>query len=225
MKRWGVLTISNLGVVTVAVGMMMTAALATTEEIALDSSVESKPASVLLGQVDSLLQLGSEGSKVKDLQAMLALMGYYSGAIDGFYGDATMDAVSQFQTDVDLTADGVVGPATWQHLLPTPSTLNQLGQSLEPDASGGAANESLPENEQIVTISGSAGELPVLRLDDTSADVITLQRRLAMLNLYTGTVDGVFGLQTEAAVQEFQSQVGLYADGVVGPATWAELLK
>ncbi|MEM9485980.1 MAG: peptidoglycan-binding protein [Cyanobacteria bacterium P01_F01_bin.116] len=224
MKSWGVLTISNLWVVVATAGMMTTA-LATPEGIAADSWMESSPSSILLAQTDGVLQLGSEGSTVKDLQAMLALMGYYSGAIDSLYGDATMEAVRQFQTDVGLLADGVVGPATWQWLLPTPSTLNQQAQSSEPATSDDDGQDTLLEDNQAASISGSSGDLPVLRLDDTNASVITLQQRLTTLNLYTGEIDGVFGLETEAAVQAFQRQAGLYADGVVGPATWTELLR
>ncbi|MCL2236017.1 MAG: N-acetylmuramoyl-L-alanine amidase [Defluviitaleaceae bacterium] len=38
-------------------------------------------------------------------------------------------------------------------------------------------------------------------------------------------VDGNFGARTEAAVRNFQWQSGLNSDGVVGPLTWAELMR
>jgi peptidoglycan hydrolase-like protein with peptidoglycan-binding domain len=39
------------------------------------------------------------------------------------------------------------------------------------------------------------------------------------------TVDGVFGLQVETEVKQFQQGAGLTVevDGIVGPATWAAL--
>jgi murein DD-endopeptidase MepM/ murein hydrolase activator NlpD len=52
-----------------------------------------------------------------------------------------------------------------------------------------------------------------------SADVAALQVALRAKGLYTGTVDGVRGPQTRAAVRRFQARRGLAVDGIVGPAT------
>lgn len=49
--------------------------------------------------------------------------------------------------------------------------------------------------------------------------VTTLQKRLKTWGYYTGSVDGIFGSQTEQAVKYFQRKNGLAADGIVGPAT------
>jgi peptidoglycan hydrolase-like protein with peptidoglycan-binding domain len=58
----------------------------------------------------------------------------------------------------------------------------------------------------------------------TGDDVEQLQERLYALG-YTevGTVDGVFGPNTDQAVRHFQDRNGLVVDGIVGPLTW-ELL-
>lgn len=61
-----------------------------------------------------------------------------------------------------------------------------------------------------------------LRLGDTGDDVKALQIRLANRGL-TLKVDGDFGPKTEAAVEVFQKNHGLYADGIVGPQTWKAL--
>ncbi|KAB8140191.1 peptidoglycan-binding protein [Chloroflexia bacterium SDU3-3] len=55
-------------------------------------------------------------------------------------------------------------------------------------------------------------------------DVRALQDRLTKLGYaHVGTVDGVFGGQTELAVKAFQALNSLEVDGVVGPQTWERL--
>lgn len=55
------------------------------------------------------------------------------------------------------------------------------------------------------------------------ADVEAVQKILAKLGLYTGSIDGVFGKLTRAAVMLFQRQKGLKIDGIVGKITCAAL--
>lgn len=55
---------------------------------------------------------GSRGDDVYRVQAKLQQYGYYSGALDGIFGQATYDAVVWFQRRNQLKADGVVGAAT-----------------------------------------------------------------------------------------------------------------
>jgi GH24 family phage-related lysozyme (muramidase) len=55
--------------------------------------------------------------------------------------------------------------------------------------------------------------------------VTTLQTALESLGYYTSLIDGDFGPLTEKAVMLFQKARGLVEDGVVGPLTWAELLR
>ena len=59
------------------------------------------------------LGLGSQGEEVKLLQAQLKKLGYFSGKIDGIYGEATKIAVQGLQRQNSLTPDGVVGQSTW----------------------------------------------------------------------------------------------------------------
>ncbi|MCD7761365.1 MAG: spore cortex-lytic enzyme [Clostridiales bacterium] len=49
--------------------------------------------------------------------------------------------------------------------------------------------------------------------------VITIQTKLKRWGYYDGSVDGVYGSQTVAAVKLFQEKNNLTADGVCGPAT------
>jgi N-acetylmuramoyl-L-alanine amidase len=50
-------------------------------------------------------------------------------------------------------------------------------------------------------------------------DVRALQRRLNLLGFDPGREDGIFGDQTGQAVRDFQLNVGLRPDGIVGPTT------
>ncbi len=50
-----------------------------------------------------------------------------------------------------------------------------------------------------------------------------IQTRLKTLGFYTGTVDGVSGRYTIAAIKLFQKSKGLLQDGIVGPVTLAAL--
>ncbi len=51
-----------------------------------------------------------------------------------------------------------------------------------------------------------------------------VQRKLNALGFNCGSVDGVFGVKTKAAIMAFQRAMGLIVDGIVGPKTWSKLL-
>lgn len=52
------------------------------------------------------------GNDVKELQRLLAGLGFRVGPLDGIYGIATEKAVREFQRNMSLTVDGLVGDAT-----------------------------------------------------------------------------------------------------------------
>lgn len=59
---------------------------------------------------------GDQGEWVEYLQKMLDSKGINPGAVDGVFGDKLATTVRQYQTDCQLTVDGVVGEATWESL-------------------------------------------------------------------------------------------------------------
>ncbi len=139
------------------------------------------------------LQTGSKGAKVKTLQNRLIELGYLAGKATGEYDSPTRLAVMAFQKKTKgLYDDGVAGP----------ETLKALYSSNAAKASATVA---------------STGE--TLEKGSEGAAVRALQKRLKELGYLSGSVDGSFGVSTEAAVIAFQQANGLKADGKAGTAT------
>ncbi|MFH7028662.1 MAG: peptidoglycan-binding protein [Heteroscytonema crispum UTEX LB 1556] len=61
------------------------------------------------------LRFNDSGDAVRVLQRLL-LNNRYSVQLDGYFGALTETAVKAFQSQRNLTADGVVGPRTWREL-------------------------------------------------------------------------------------------------------------
>jgi polar amino acid transport system substrate-binding protein len=79
--------------------------------------------SILVGQLSSpqsnpghFVSLGSEGKNVEVVQTQLKTLGYYSGAITGFFDEQTKEAVESFQEHRGLQPDGIVGATTIRQL-------------------------------------------------------------------------------------------------------------
>ena len=84
----------------------------------------------------AILRQGSSGSEVKEMQRRLKMWGYYSGSVDGKFGSATKKAVVAFQKKNGLTADGVVGKATYKALGMNDAYNALVGQSQQSSTSG-----------------------------------------------------------------------------------------
>ena len=175
------------------------------------------------------IRQGARGPAVQHLQERLNLHGY-TCAIDGSFGPGTASQVRQFQSDEGLTADGVVGPSTWDHLEREPdggwsesgtgtSDAGSWGDSGTGTSDGGAWGDS---GSETADAGSSAVNRPTLRRGDHGEDVKYLQQRLSDLG-YWVSVDGAFGAGTESSVRSLQNSESLPVDGVVGPATWAVL--
>ena len=156
------------------------------------------------------LEMGSEGSEVKQLQQKLKDLGYLSGSADGKFGKATEAAVITFQKNNGLTADGKAGTATLNKLYSgTAKKFTGTQAKLDDNNSSSGRDTSNISSTGYVTLeSGSTGE-----------PVKTLQNRLKELGYYHGNVDGNFGEGTETAVMAFQQNNNLTVDGKAGPAT------
>jgi N-acetylmuramoyl-L-alanine amidase len=159
-----------------------------------------------------VLQLGSQGTDVSELQAALKLLGYYTGVVDGIYSQATADAVVRFQKAAGLNPDGTVGPGTWEQLFPSIATAIPDVPCLCSDGSTGV-------------VSTASGDLPTLQIGLRGTAVVGLQQRLKAQGLYLGPIDGIFGADTQAAVVLAQQGYGLTPNGIVDFSTWQALLR
>jgi peptidoglycan hydrolase-like protein with peptidoglycan-binding domain len=126
------------------------------------------------------------------------------------------DAVTAEPT-IDVPSTAVPFPTT---AVPTPTTPPTLVPTAPADAVPPSDGGDVP-----------ATGLPVLARGASGDAVVELQRLLNLWIVQTGStgvatlaLDGEFGTATEMAVRTFQAVQGLTVDGIVGPATWAQLL-
>ena len=110
--------------------------------------LDSEGNSLGIGTVppDAMLRLGTSGQNVITLQYLLNVVSeYYPGipapAQDGIFGDGTQQAVIAFQRAMDLNADGIVGPLTWQALYNVYLGIDQNIPQPDPDGSGSGVIE------------------------------------------------------------------------------------
>lgn len=99
------------------------------------------------------LGLGSRGLAVQEIQARLQQL-HFDVSADGIYGQSTLVAVKSFQSSNGLTADGVVGIATWRKLeMQTVDPLPTRDAQFEPETVTG---EYHPVSRPGVTQGGAA---------------------------------------------------------------------
>jgi peptidoglycan hydrolase-like protein with peptidoglycan-binding domain len=137
------------------------------------------------------LRQGSHGPEVERLQTLLHQHGYYGGAIDGDFGWRTHVAVTKYQDDAGLTADGTVGPDTWRSLEGTsgPQTGLRAPEHVEDyvDSAYGTMHSS---------------QAPRDRLDHLMAAAI---QELTELNVPIPSYDFDAGLSGSNTLAEFRS--------------------
>lgn len=72
----------------------------------------------------------------------------------------------------------------------------------------------------ITTLSLEYNEVQALsKYGSTGSEVRTIQEKLKRWGYYNGSIDGIYGSQTVAAVKRFQQKNGLAVDGIAGTKT------
>ncbi|HET9946311.1 MAG TPA: peptidoglycan-binding protein [Actinomycetes bacterium] len=146
---------------------------------------------------------GDDGPAVAEVRAKLRLVGLLTDddtepartVVTATFDDATDRAVRAFQQQRGLPVDGIVGPATYQAL---DEARWRLGDRI-------------------------LFYVPARLL--AGDDVAALQQRLLDMGFDCGRVDGLFGVETDEALRDFQRNTGLVADGTCGPATFKALTR
>ncbi len=150
---------------------------------------------------ERLYRRGDSGPAVAEIRTKLAVLGLLSDSpattvehtATAQFDDATDRAVREFQQQRGITVDGIVGPRTYQAL---DEARWRLGDRIL----------------SFIPARLMAGD-----------DVAGLQQRLLDMGFDCSRVDGLFGVETEQAIRDFQRNVGLVPDGTCGPATFKAL--
>lgn len=144
-----------------------------------------------------LLRRGDRGAGVRAVRERLVAAGELaaSQADDEAFDDAVERAVRAFQQRRGLLVDGIVGPQTFRSL----------------DGARWLLGDRILLHTPGHLLSGD--------------DVGALQERLSALGYPCGRVDGIFGIETDEALRDFQRGVGLHPDGVAGPKTLRALAQ
>jgi N-acetylmuramoyl-L-alanine amidase len=135
------------------------------------------------------LGIGTRGEAVLDIQVRLSSLGYA----------------------VDASEHGVFGPATERAVRQFQERRHLIVDGVVDENTWGELVEAGYALGDRVTYL----RYPFFRGDDVRA----LQASLNLLGFDTGREDGIFGERTGRAVHEFQRNVGLPADGIVGLTT------
>ena len=157
---------------------------------------------------------GDSGNYVLLLQSLLRFISIFyptipAVSVDGIYGNATQNAVVQFQSTFNLSPSGVVTPTVWQSLY---DVYRGIIRAITPSL----ANQGFPGRD--------------LKRGDSSENVRLIQEYLNEIsNIYPQiqplTVDGFFGEATENAVLALQRALGITATGVVDVSTWERIVQ
>ena len=212
LSQWGTVTLANQGYSALQILRYY-----------YPNDVEISQTNIITGIVSSYpgtaLRLGSTGRDVYTIQTYLSRIRQVYTAISvitdepGVFGSSTQAAVTKFQSTFSLTADGIVGQATWNKISQIYVSLTKL-----------AALES----EGTTLGIGTVPPTTTLSVGSSGMDVITLQYILSYISEFypairSVTQDGIFGNETTQAVIDFQQTMGLAADGIVTPTTWIAL--
>ncbi len=156
-----------------------------------------------LGTPPDYTQKGSSGDSVEKLQQALKIKGYFSGTVDGKYGDMTVAAVKAYQKAMGLSQTGKADYATIMKL---------FGKVLYTTVANDPQMNGITRISQITVPATS-------EKGNSGKNVLALQQALKIKGFYKAPIDSKYGDQTVEAVKAFQKSKGLTQDGKAGNDT------
>ena len=169
----------------------------------------------------SVYKNGSSGAEVKKIQQRLADLGYYNGAIDGNFGDATEEAYKAFQKAAGLTVDGIAGDSR--------NTLYSEDAPEAPKADTTAkVEEDKPEEETTAPTEPATEpttEAVQYQNGDEGEKITAIQQQLIKLGYFAMEATGYYGEYTAQTVANFQNQNSLNSTGIVDEKTYNALFS
>lgn len=165
------------------------------------------------------IEIGDAGNNVQIIQNQLNRIAQNYPAIpiienaNGVFGVDTEDAVKEFQRIFNLAVTGRVDKSTWYKIKQYYNGVKSLSELV---------SEGITIEEATVPFSTT------LKKGDSGISVRTLQYYLNIIayfnpDLNLSPLDGIFGEETENAVEEFQVFYGLPPTGIVENSTWQML--
>jgi len=160
-------------------------------------------------------KVSSQSTMVRDVQQVLAEIGFYKGKVDGIYGTATRNAIMTFQKQAGVIPNGEASYGLLNSLKSVQAVTER--QSVQVDN----ATVQPKLKPEPVTVTGTATTAT------KSIDVNMITRVQAGLKENFGieniSVDGVMGNQTRKAIRYFQEKFKLEANGELNEETVSKM--
>lgn len=160
-----------------------------------------------------VLRHGASGTSVAYMQQQLNILAQVYTAIphltaDGKFGDNTEKAVRLFQRQFGLSADGDIGPNTWNAIVAKAAAVQANSPAPVVTVYPGSTIKRGSHSDWTRFVQSYLSEIPTAQGGSPSL-----------------VVDGNFGSGTTAAVEKFQGVHHLKVDGIVGPSTWDIIVR
>ena len=208
LKQWGTVTLANNGRSALQI---LRYYYGSDIEIVRTSNIQSIPQSY----PGSPLRQGDSGTAVFTLQRQLnritkdyPFLGKLT--VDGVFGSRMAATVRAFQKQFNLTADGVVGKATWYKIKSIYNGVKGLAELYSEGITPEEAQRAFAE---------------ILQEGDTGEPVRVAQYYLSVISYFDPQIpqviiDGIFDQNTREAVLALQQRNGLEPTGIIDRPTW-----